>query len=246
MVTPGGGAAASVRNVSCLTCRNRDRTEWCALASDELQHLDRHKAVRRYRSGELLYRQGDGCAGVYCVESGLVALRMTDVQGQSKILRLAHAGQTVGYTDFFAGPNFRADAECMEDTVACFVDGKTLHHALQANPALGLAFLNHASADLQRADEANVQQALLTVRVRLAHLLLSLKERYAHVDEHGAIVLALPMSWQDVAHLLGTRPETISRAVQSMAGEGVFSLEGHTLKIPDLDALLDEVEQAEG
>lgn len=239
-------AKSSTRNntaaISCFACQNRDRTEWCVLAEEDLALVDRVKTTKTYQPGQIIYSQGEPTRGIYCIESGTVAVRKMDSEGGSKILRLAHAGQTLGYADFFGGKGYNGSAEALDTCTVCLVDAASLRTLLDHNPALGLHFLTHVSLDLKEAEDAGMQQALYTVRIRLAHLLLTLKDRYASVEDDGTIVITLPMTRQDIAALLGARPETIYRTIQQMEMDKVVTFSGHKVIIPDLDNLLDEIE----
>jgi len=227
---------------SCFNCQNRDRTEWCVLAEDDLVLIDRSKTAKTYQPGQLIYAQGETSRGIFCIESGTVAIRRVDADGGSKILRLAHAGQTLGYADFFGQKGYNGNAEALDTCTICYIDSGSLRTLLDHNPGLGLRFLSHVAQDLKEADESSMQQALYTVRIRLAHLLLALKERYATVAEDGTLTITLPMTRQDIAALLGARPETIYRTIQQMESDKVVTFSGHDVIIPDLDLLLDEIE----
>ncbi len=228
--------------LSCLTCNHLGQSEWCVLAKDQLEEIDRVKTVRTYKEGEAIYTQGEACLGIHCVESGTVAMRLTDVQGNSKILRLAQAGQTVGYADFFAGKGYRSTAYCLRPTTVCHIPSQDLRDMLNRCPTLGLAFLAHGAEDLLHSDTTSMQQVTSTVRMRVSQLLLSLKDSHGISESDGAIALNLPMTWQEAAELIGARPETVSRAVQGLIADHVIQVAGHTVKIGDLDNLLDELE----
>jgi CRP-like cAMP-binding protein len=83
------------------------------------------------------------------------------------------------------------------------------------------------------------------VRMRLAHMVLSFKDVHGSADDDGAISVTLPMSWQEAAELIGARPETVSRAAQSLEHDQILSVAGRVILIRDLDLLLDELEPAE-
>ena len=227
---------------SCFSCQNKDQTEWCVLAEDDLALIDRVKTSKTYQQGQLIYAQGEPANSIYCIESGTVAIRRMDVDGGSKILRLAHAGQTLGYADYFGQKGYNGNAEALGTCTVCHIESASLRTLLDHNPGLGLRFLSHVAQDLKDADESSMQQALYTVRIRLAHLLLALKERYATVGDDGTLKLTLPMTRQDIAALLGARPETIYRTIQQMEEDKVLTFSGHDVLIPDLDLLLDEIE----
>jgi CRP-like cAMP-binding protein len=215
------------------------------LAEDQLQVIDQAKNTRRFRAGESIYNQGEACEGIFCIEAGNVAIRLNDESGSSKIVRMAGAGQTLGYADFFAGKGYRTSAYCLAPTTVCHIAAGPLREVLGHNPALGLAFLAHSAEDLQHADAMSAQQALYTVRMRLAHMVLSFKDVHGAADDEGQIAVTLPMSWQEAAELIGARPETVSRASQALEQDKILSVNGRIILIRDLDLLLDELEPAE-
>ena len=227
---------------SCFTCQMRNRTEWCVLPQDDLMRLDTSKRVRSVPAGHTIYHQGDPVQGIFCIESGTVAIRKTDVHGNSMLMRLAHSGQTIGYRDYFGGDGFTASAETLTPATVCHVERASLQDLLEHNPGLGLKFLSHIAKDLDSAEDSILQHTSLSVRTRLAHLLLTLKERYAGINARGEIVISLPINRQDIAALLGTRPETIARTIHALESDSVATFSGRQVLVPNLDILLNEIE----
>ncbi|MCH9047118.1 MAG: Crp/Fnr family transcriptional regulator [SAR324 cluster bacterium] len=228
--------------LSCFTCQSRSRSEWCVLSDEDLDLLDQAKVTKTYRPGQIIIAQGDPCRGIYCIESGTVALRKTDAEGNSALVRLAHAGQTFGYRTYFGRGEFTSSAEALEPCTICLIETPSLRRLLDHNPALGFKFLEHLAHDLANAEETILQNVSLPVRTRLAHLLLTLKDRYGSVDDAGTLVISLPMRRQDIADLLGTRAETIARTIRTLEQDQVANFSGRRVMIPDLDNLLDEID----
>jgi len=226
---------------NCPTCQNRTCAEWCVLAQDDLELLNKEKISRSYKTGQLIFSQGDSCTGIFCIEFGNVAIRKADANGESTILRLAHAGQTLGYADFFRNLGYEGSAEALDACAVCHIDSAPLHRLLEHNPSLGLGFLRHVSKDLIAAENFGMQQALYTVRIRMVHLLLTLKDRFARVEDDGTMIISLPMTRQDMAAMLGARPETIYRTIQQLESDQVMKFRGHQVIISNFDVLLDEI-----
>lgn len=226
----------------CFSCQWRERSEWCVLNDQDLSTLNDTKTSTTYQTGQLIFNQGDTCAGVFCVVSGLVGIRKDDEQGNTVLVRLRHPGETIGYRDFFSSEFYTTSAEVLEPTQLCYIDRKAVRGLLDRNPALGLSFLERLSGDLGAAEDVILQSASLSTRVRFAHLLLTLKDRYAVVDEDGTMTMRLPLSRQDIADILGARPETIARVIHMLEKDEVAYFSGRAVIIPDLDPLLDEIE----
>jgi CRP/FNR family transcriptional regulator len=226
----------------CASCKTCETAEWSVLNSAQLSIVNSAKVTRRYQPGESIYGQGELCRGLHCIESGTVAIRQTDPDGNSKMLRAVGAGQTLGYADYFAGKTYRASATCLSPATVCHIPDEALQLAIASSPALGLAFLSHCAEDLQNADLMGMQQALSPVRTRVARMLLRFKDLHGVSDDEGGIIVSLPMTWQEAAELVGARAETVSRAVHALEQDDVIRIQGRKVFIQDLDLLLDEVE----
>ncbi|MEM6533874.1 MAG: Crp/Fnr family transcriptional regulator [Myxococcota bacterium] len=230
--------------ISCPTCKTRTTCEWCELDDDGLSLLDSSKVTNIYRPGQMIFYEGNPCLGVYCIQEGTIALRKTNRNGSSVILRVVEAGATLGYRAYFAGSEYHASAEVLSAARVCFIDRDTLSVLLGGNPRVGMRFLSHLATDLGQAEGERFQLATLSVRPRLAQLLLSLKERHATVDDNGNIVFDLPFSRRELAEHLGARPETVARTIKKMHNDSVAQFDGRRVHVSDLDRLLDEVDFA--
>lgn len=227
---------------SCFACQWRDRSQWCVLDEKELSILNARKRCSSYRPGETVIHQGDPCEGIYCVESGTVAVRKTDEQGNSALIRLCHAGDTIGYREFFGNTPFAISAEVLAESRLCFIEHSALRELLGLNPTLGLNFLKRITQDLDEVEQAIVQASAFPIRTRFVHLLLSLRERYGTVGDDGVLTISLPLARRDIAAILGSRPETIARAIHALEADEVARFSGRAVIVDDLDRLLDEIE----
>jgi len=225
---------------NCLACPHRAE-EWCAL-SEDVALLNEAKSTNSYQAGQIIFYQGNPCLGLHCVEEGTVALRKCDAQGNEVIVRLVHAGQTLGARTFFSDGEYTASAVALSSCRICFIDKNITAQILDRNPTVSSTFLQKIATTLQEAEEDKLHFATLSVRARLAHLLLDLKDRYGKMGENYVLHIELPLSRQDMASMIATRPETLSRTIRALEKDGVAIFYRRTVKIPDLDVLMDELE----
>ena len=230
------------RAAGCFACQSRERSEWCTLIPDEVRQLNAAKTRNSYRAGQTVFYQRNPCLGIYCIMEGTVALRKSDAAGNSVIVRLAKAGQTIGYRAFFAKSPYEVSAEAVTDSTICFIDHAAVRRLLEQNPSIGHHFLKRLAQDLEESEQARLDADTLSVRARLAHLLLVLKDSYGRVDDDGNIIIELPLSRQDVAAMIGARPESTSRAIKALQSDRVVRFEGGDAIVDDLDRLLDEID----
>ena len=78
------------------------------LSDTELKFLSDRAVTRRYTSGELIFSEGDPCAGLYIVESGDVRIFKTSAGGREHVLTIEHAGSSVAELPVFDGGNYLA------------------------------------------------------------------------------------------------------------------------------------------
>ncbi len=229
---------AGKTRVTCFGCQTRRTAEWCALDDAELALLDRVKQPREREAGTTLFDQGAPCAGLYCIQTGLVGIRKLDARGNSTLLRLCGAGETVGYRAFLRKSDHLTTAEMLLPGRVCFIDRATVRALLTQNPNLGLRFLDHSVRDADELAQRYFEGVTFPVRTRLLNVLMVLYERFGGLDADGRAVLELPLSRQDLAALIGTSPESMSRNIGRVQDEGFARFEGRTVRIDDIDALM--------
>lgn len=219
----------------------RAKTEWDALTPDEVDLFNRKVVCWEYKAGKVIFLQGDPCKGLYFVETGLVAVRKVDDEGNSVIVRLAHQGDTLGYRPLLAKENHRATAEVINDARICFVDAPTMHGFLLSNPKLGMRFLEHTAQALGEAEERLFQVSALSVRTRIIHLLILLRDHYGTTTSDGTLFIELPMTRRDLANMIGARPESVSRAFRDIQDDGLLDLSGREVRVDQVDRLVGEL-----
>ncbi len=220
----------------------RTQNDWRVLTPEQVELLAAGQRSRAYGSGEPLFTMGAVSRGVYCVCSGTVAVRRLDAHGNSVLLQLAYPGDTLGYTAFLTGEPHTTAAEAVGPTTVCLIDKSTVGALLEDNPALGLQFLRRTADHLDEAQDRLVQNATLSNRAKFAHLLLVLMDRFGQRHGDGARTMDLPVSRRDLASMIGTRHETLSRIITRMEEDGVAQFSGRSVHVPQIDSLLEEIQ----
>lgn len=225
----------------CLGARMRAKTEWDALTSEEVDLFNQRVICKTYGVGQLIFVQGDPCKGLYLVEGGLVAVRKSDDDGQSVIVRLAYQCDTLGYRPMLAKENHRATAEVIKEAKICFIDAPTIRWLLKSNPKLGMGFLESTARAFGEAEDRLFQVAALSVRIRIIHLLVLLRDHCGSTTADGTLFVELPMSQRDLAEMIGARPESVSRALRDIQAEGLLNMSGRTVRVDKFDRLVSEL-----
>lgn len=239
----GGEDCDSRGPVSCKLCHVGRRSDWNGIDDAAYAILARGVARREYRSGEVIFAQGNPNAGVYCVSTGTVAIRKLDARGNSVLLGLAYPGDTIGYRSFLAGNEHKTSAEALGPSFVCHIARNTVTALIEAAPSIGLHFLKRSIGELEHAHDKLFRQATLSNRDQLVHLLLILVTRHGRKLDNGAQLIELPVSRRDLASMIGTRHETVSRIISRLETDGIAYFSGRQVTIPNVDVLNAEVDR---
>lgn len=225
----------------CVTCHVGRRSDWHGLdwAANEL--LARGRQRREYGSGEAVFVQGEPNDGVYCVSGGAVGIRKLDSNGNSVLLGLAYPGDTIGYRSFLTGGDHKTSAEALGPSVICHFNRSIMSELVAGNSTLSQRFLKRSIGELEHAHDMMFRQATLSNRHKLVHLLLVLVQRHGRPHPNGSQSIELPVSRRDLASMVGTRHETISRIIGRMETDGVAHFSGRQVVIPSVQVLAAEI-----
>jgi CRP-like cAMP-binding protein len=106
---------------------------------------------------------------------------------------------------------------------------------LERDPDIGMFFLHLLAKKCIVLNKRIETLELRTVRQRLIQYLVS------SCGSDISCVVALPMKKAELAKLLGTISETLSRNLKQLQEEGLIIVEGHTIHIKDKSRLKEEL-----
>ena len=246
MVRSASNRESSLRHgvLSCFNCHSRCRTPFRDMGAAELELFNFRKTAHEYRAHQTILYEGNPCLGVYCVESGTIAIKRTDGNGDQRTTRLCQQGETIGYRSFVMKGPYLETAEAISNSRVCFVPNDMLEKLIERSATLANRLLEQLAEEAEELEHQLLSHRSLSVRARLAQLLFELKDRFGDVDDEGAIHIELPISRSDISELIGARPESLSRAIRELEHPVVVRFDGRHVVIPDLDAVMDEFEGA--
>ena len=114
-------------------------------------------------------------------------------------------------------------------------DHADLGRLVERHPSIGLRMLESVSRRLSETEARLASVISEDVTARLARYLLALpvRRRTGHSPE-----IVLPLAKKDIASLLDTTPESLSRQLRRLSDSGVIRQGAHgTITITDADAL---------
>ncbi len=204
------------------------------LPEDQLQAVCAIAVTRRFAKGEIVFTEGQPGSGFYVVMNGRVKIFKVSAEGKEQILHIFGPGEPFGEVPVFSGKPFPASAEAIEKSRLIFFPKQAFVDLISAMPSLALNMLAVLSMRLRQFTVQIENLSLKEVPGRLASYLVYLAGEQAAAD-----VVTLTISKGQLASLLGTIPETLSRMMAKMAGMGLVHVEGRTIQLLNRDALED-------
>lgn len=197
--------------------------------SPEQRHALARIAVRKsYGRGEAIFSEGDEARGFFVILSGGVRIYKLSPDGKEQILHIFEDGDPFGEVAVFSGTSFPAYADAVRESSLLFFPRDAFINLIRQDPDLSLAMLAILSKRLRIFSGIIEALSLKEVPGRLAAHLLSLSERNG-----GSDAVELSMSKGQLASLLGTIPETLSRIFSRMQKNGLLRSEGASVTILD-------------
>lgn len=205
------------------------------LPIEQIDALAEIAVIKNYSKGENIFFEGDLGIGFYMVGEGKVKISKISFAGKEHILHIFGGGEPFGEVPVFNGRPFPATAEALMKTRALFFPRDTFVTLVEANPSLALNMLAVLSFRLRKFATQIENLSLKEVPARLASYLIYLSEEQGRDD-----MVELDISKGQLASLLGTIPETLSRIFSKMSDEGLIEVNGKKITLVDPEGLRDK------
>lgn len=207
---------------------------FAGLTSEQYMELARIITVREYGRGQSIFAEGDEGNGFYVVMEGLVKIFKLSLDGKEQILHIFGPGEPFAEAAVFTGSTFPAHALALEKSRALFIRRLAFIELIQRNPSLAMNMLAALSLRLKKFAHMIEDLSLKEVPGRLAAHLLYLSGQQGDND-----TVRLEIGKAQLASLLGTIPETLSRILAKLGKQGLISTDGPRITILDRHGLED-------
>jgi CRP/FNR family transcriptional regulator, dissimilatory nitrate respiration regulator len=190
-------------------------------------------AIKRfYKKGQTVFSEGDEGTGFYAIISGRVKIFKLSPDGKEQILHMMGPGEIFGEVPVFTGQGYPAYAHAHAQSVLLYFPRNAFIELVKQDPSLSLNMLAVLSWRLRKFAALIEDLSLKEVPGRLAAYLLYLSKSSSGKDE-----FTLDISKGQLASILGTIPETLSRILGKMGRQGIIKSAGSRMKILDRTTL---------
>lgn len=180
---------------------------------------------QEYGKDGLIVSQDDHGDALYIIESGRVKVVLYGESGREMILTMFRAGDFFGEMSLLDGQPRSANVLAMEEARLLVLSREDFLRALREVPAVAANILAEMSMRLRKADEIIGNLALLDVYGRVARLLIDLAKKEGDTTDEGVVITSRPTQ-QDIASMIGTSRETVSRVLSEFQRRGFLQMSG--------------------
>jgi CRP-like cAMP-binding protein len=189
---------------------------------------------RTYKSGDVIFHQGDYGDALHLLRTGRAAARVTTPAGDVVTLRVMAPGDIFGELSMFTDAQERtASIVALDDVETLSLRRPALDQARAQHREIDDALLEVLSRRIDHLSQLVAEAYFVSADKRVARRLYEVGRLY--VGE--ALPVTVPLTQEDLAAMAGTTRPTANQALQRLVGLGVISLSRGRIEIHDPNAL---------
>jgi CRP-like cAMP-binding protein len=211
------------------------------LSDNELDSLVTISQVRVYKPRTFVFMQGDPLERVFFIQSGTVKIYKTDMSGKEQIVSILQTGEMFPHAGFFRKGTYPAHAEVVEEATLIVIPIDEFEQTLICYPELCIKLfrvMGEKIIDLQNRLE---EQILHNTYEQIVMLLLRLTKTNAVPHDGGFYRLTTHFTNRELANMIGTSRETISRTLSQLKRKGLIDIDDHGFYLIDASRLEKEI-----
>ncbi len=221
---------------NCLICQVREEHLFCNLSLPALKKLNEIKSTAVYPKSTTLFIEGQQPRGVFVLCAGKAKLFTSSSEGKTIITKISEAGDVLGLNATISNRPYEVTAEMMEPGQANFIARDALLQFLREYGEVALRVAEQLSRNYYAAyEEIRTLGLTSSPAEKFAKLLLSWSPNAGNANEPTH--LALTLTHEEIAEMIGTTRETVSRLFSDFKKKQLLQLKGSTLIIRNKPAL---------
>jgi CRP-like cAMP-binding protein len=236
---PSTGAEPTTQNVQVHL---RKIPLLAGLTDEEVLRIKPELRFRQYAKRDIVLQKGAAGDGLLFLLSGQMQVIDVTEDGRAIGLRMLAPGDFFGEIAVINGSQRTASVIAMSPVLVAFLPAPAALHMFSHYPSVANQMLRHLAAKIQRDSEFRSLLSINNTTRRIYTYLVQMKSP-APQPGQPEVVENLP-THQDIANMINTSRETVTRALTSLSQQGIIQKDTHRLLIIDPQALQKLVEGA--
>ncbi|AKL94106.1 transcriptional regulator, Crp/Fnr family [Clostridium aceticum] len=206
------------------------------LNENNVESISKITVERNFKKGAIIFMEGDPGEAFYFIKSGKVKIYKTTLDGREHIFTILSEGGVFAEVTLFNDIPYPASAEILEDAEIGMIKNTDLENLIRNNAEIALQIIKVLSKKLFYSQQKVKELALGDTYMRIAKTLLTFAKEHGKETSNG-VEIKLNISRQELANMIGTARETVSRALGQFKKEGSVDIEGRKIVIRDIEKL---------
>ncbi len=207
------------------------------LSEHQLNQIAQDTMARRYKQGEIIFREGDPGQVLYIIQAGQIRIFVNGMDGsETSVILFGRPGELFGELSVIDGLPRSATAVALEGTVLLILGRESFRQHMRKMPQLAMNFMQVLSQRVRYNTQQIDGFASLTITQRLARKLLELAHDYGRVEDDG-VFIDMQITQTTLAGMLGATRERINRCLSEFRKSEWISTRQGYITILDPEAL---------
>lgn len=176
--------------------------------------------TREWKKGSHIFFQDEPLENVYFIFAGKIKIYKNDLNGKEQIVNILKKGEMFPHIGFFRRGGYPANAEALTDSTLVVVPISQFEQVLIDYPNLSIKVFKVLGEKIVDLQERLEEQVLNNTYEQIIRLLVRLGRKHGQNLEDGSMVLKGEFTNKDLANMIGTTRETVSRTLTKLKREG--------------------------
>lgn len=188
-----------------------------------------------------IFLQDEPLENVYFMKIGKVKIYKTDANGKEQIVAIMKSGDMFPHIGFFRSGGYPANSEVIETATLIVIPIRAFEKVLIENPELSIKVFKVLGEKIVDLQERLADQILNNTYEQILKLFVRIGKIHGEKYKEDLILLKAEFTNRDLANMIGTTRETVSRTLSKMKKEGLLKVDSNGNMIYNPERLLDKL-----
>jgi CRP/FNR family transcriptional regulator len=210
---------------------------FATLSDSEFNSLQSVFLIRCFRKNQVIFMEEDSGKYMYIVLAGKLKVTKTTPGGKETVLAIHQPGDFFGEMTLLDGKTAPATVSAMEDCRIATVSGGDFRKYLMRNEKVVEQIIQVLCSRLRQVWSQIQSLSYSTADARIRGTLLQLSRKHGVPDARG-IIIDLKITHQELAGMVGTSRETVTRTLARLQRDRIIQIDGRRIIVLNPRALL--------
>ena len=237
-VRRSGSVVREARGVTAIVDVLAKVPLFSGLQRDDLETLSTIVSRKEFGKKETLFHQGDPGDEFMILTEGSVKVELMNAEGKELTLTILTPYQFLGELALLDDVPRSATVISMENSALLSINKRDFARILESFPRMSVPMLRQLTRRVRVLTDDIASMAFLDSYSRVTRKLLTLADEMGENLPNGHVLIDRPLTHQQLANLVGTTRETVTKILNEMKDNGLLSIRRHRITILDSDELL--------